>query len=195
MNVVTELLRAIKRLRPKVYALGECPLENKDWIYIDGNTFYASTKAKRYGCAVYIRNEYVNMLAVDQIMDSYITVWTEGEELCFAYQKPDQRTGGGMHHPDNTWNRGSSNLLIGDMNAKHTSLSDGKYDAAGDRLKNRMEDRDLQVRNPFMLTHQTSSATHSSTTIDLVISEPDKAISVQAMHITTTDHRALCIAT
>jgi len=81
------------------------------------------------------------------------------------------------------------------MNAKHTSLSDGKYNAAGSRLKSWMEDRNLQFRNPFMLTHETSRATHSSTTIDLVVTEPDKAISVRAMHITTADHRALCIAT
>jgi len=81
------------------------------------------------------------------------------------------------------------------MNAKHTSWSDGKYNAAGTRLKNWMEDRNLQVRNPFMLTHEATRTTHSSTTIDLVISELDKAISVRAMHITTVDHRALCIAT
>jgi len=102
INVVRELLRATKRLRPKVYAIGECPLENEDWICIDGFTCYASTKAKRYGYAVYIRNEYVNIFAVDRLTDSYITVWTEGEQLCFAYQRPDQRTAGGTQDPDNT---------------------------------------------------------------------------------------------
>jgi len=89
MNVVTELLRATMKLKPKIYALGEFPLENEDWICIDGFTCYASTKAKRYGCAVYIRNEYVNMFVVDRITESYITVCAEGEQICFAYQRPD----------------------------------------------------------------------------------------------------------
>ena len=194
MNVVTELLRATSKLKPKIYALRECPLENEDWICIDGFTCYAITKARRYGCAIYIHNEYVNIFAVDRITDSYITVWTEGKEICFAYQRPDQRTGGGTHDPNNTRNKGSSNLLIGDLNAKNASWSDGKYNAAGTRLKNWMESRNLQVCNLFMLTHEATRTAHSSTTIDLVISEPDKTLLIRALHITTTDHRGICIA-
>jgi len=74
MNIVTELLRVTMKLKLKMYALGEYPLENEDCICIDGFTCYTSTKAKRYGCAVYIRNEDVNIFAVDRITESFITV-------------------------------------------------------------------------------------------------------------------------
>jgi len=58
-----------------------------------------------------------------------------------------------------------------------------------------MESRNLQVRNPFMLTHKATRTAHSSTTIDLVISEPDEILLIRALHITTADHRAICINT
>jgi len=83
------------------------------------------------------------MFAVDRITDSYITLWSEGREICFAYQRPDQRTGGGSHDPDSSWNKGTSNLLIGDLNVKNASWSDGKHNAVGTRLMNWMQSRNL----------------------------------------------------
>lgn len=57
MNNMTELLRATAKLRPKIYAIGECPLENEDWMHLEEFTCYANTIANRWGCAVYIRNK------------------------------------------------------------------------------------------------------------------------------------------
>jgi len=74
MNVVTELLSSSLKLRPKVIVLGECPLENGDWIHIEGYTCYANTEATKYGCAVYIANEYVHMFVVERITSQFTTL-------------------------------------------------------------------------------------------------------------------------
>jgi hypothetical protein len=122
MNVVTELLKSSLKLKPKIISLAECPLENGDWMEINGYTCYADTMAQKYGCAVYIKNEYVNMFSVESITGSYIRLWTAGTEITFGYQRPHQRT----LDPDDNWHRNSNNLIIGDLNAKHNDWSAGK---------------------------------------------------------------------
>jgi len=90
MNVVTELLKSSLKLKPKIIALAECPLENEDWMDMKGFTCYADTKAVKYGCAVYIRNEYVSMFVVGRITSQYITLWSAGTEITFGYQRPNR---------------------------------------------------------------------------------------------------------
>ena len=91
MNVVTELTESSLKLKPKIIAIAECPLENGDWIHFEGFTCYAETQATKYGCAVYIKNEYVHMFVVERITPQYITLWTAGTEITFAYQRPQAK--------------------------------------------------------------------------------------------------------
>src|SRR6267154_776523 len=92
MNVVTELLKSSLKLKPKIIVLAECPLENQDWIHLKGHTCYANVEAEKYGCAVYIKDEYVNMIVVEHITTAFITLWTSGIELTFGYQRPHAKT-------------------------------------------------------------------------------------------------------
>ena len=131
MNVVTELLRLTAQLKPKIIAIAECPLENNHWLHLEGFTCYAETEATKYGCAVYIRNELVHMFVVERITPQYITLWTAGTEITFAYQRPKANN---FDQNDN-WHRGSSNLIRGDMNAKHQDWSAGPSNTSGNRLK------------------------------------------------------------
>jgi len=65
MNFVTELAESSMKLKRKIIAIAECPLENGDGIHFAGFTCYAETQATKYGCAVYIKNEYVHMFVVE----------------------------------------------------------------------------------------------------------------------------------
>jgi len=115
MNVVTELLKSSLKLKPKIISLAECPLENGDWMNLKGFTCYANTKAERWGCAVYVKDEYVNMFAVGRVSTQFISLWTAGTEITFGYQRPSEES----WDPNNEWHRGSDNIIIGDLNAKH----------------------------------------------------------------------------
>jgi len=116
MNVVTELIESSLKLKPKKIAIAECPLENGDWIQFESFICYAETQAPKYGCAVYIKNEYVHMFVVERITLQYITLWTAGTQLTLAYQRP-QANG---FDPDKEWHQNSSSILIAHLNAKHT---------------------------------------------------------------------------
>jgi len=74
MNVVTELLKSSLKLKPKIISLAECPLENGDWMNLQGFTCYANTKAERWGCAVYVKDEFVNMFAVGRVSTQFISL-------------------------------------------------------------------------------------------------------------------------
>ena len=191
MNVVTELLKLTIQHNPKIIAIAECPLENNDWLHIDSFTCYAETEATKYGCAVYIRNELVHMFVVERITSQYITLWTTGMEITFAYQRPKTNT----FDPDNNWHRGSDNMVIGDLNAKHQDWSAGTNNTAGNRLRDWMRRRSLQVNNPHVITHPTSGSHPIGTTLDLVISDQNNPINVQHLSVPSGDHLALAIRT
>jgi len=67
MNVVTELLESSLKLKPKMIGIPKCRLENGDWIHFEGFTCYRKTQVTKYGCAVYIKSEYVQMFVVESI--------------------------------------------------------------------------------------------------------------------------------
>ena len=190
MNVVTELLKISQKIKPKIIAIAEAPLENGNWMHIDGHTCYASTKANKYGCAVYIKNEYCNSFAVSKLEENYVTLWSAGTEITFSYQRPHHKT----FDRDKPWHRvGSDHLIVGDLNAKHQSWSEGLPNTAGNHLESRMRTRNLQVRNPKMGTHrQTVGAT---TTSDLVIADRNTRTTVRAYDVASTNHRAISINT
>ena len=191
MNVVTELLKLTIQHKPKIIAIAECPLENNDWLHIDGFTCYAETEATKYGCAVYIRNELVHMFVVERITSQYITLWTTGMEITFAYQRPKTNT----FDPDNSWHRGSENLIIGDLNAKHQDWSAGTNNTAGNRLRDWMRRRRLRVNNPHVITHPPSGSHPIGTTLDLAISDQNSPNNVRHLEIPSGDHLALAIRT
>jgi len=88
MNVVTELLKSSLKLKPKIISLAECPLENGDCMKIKGFTCYASTRAEKYGCATYVKNEYVKMFVIDCITLHFVTLHTAGIEITIRYSRP-----------------------------------------------------------------------------------------------------------
>ena len=190
MNVVTELLKISKKIRPKIIAIAEMPLENGNWMQIDGHTCYANTKADKYGCAIYIKNEYTNSFAVGKLDSNYVTLWSAGTEITFGYQRPHSK----LFDPDDTWHKaGSDDLIIGDQNAKHSTWSEGQPKMAGNYLEEWMRARDLQVRNPRMGTHK--QAVGATTIIDLVITDSNTRTMVRAFDVTSTNHRAISINT
>jgi len=189
MNVVTELVESSLKLKPKIIAIAECPLENGDWIHFEGFTCYAETQATKYGCAVYIKNEYVHMFVVERITPQYVTLWTAGTEITFAYQRPQAKD----FDPDNIWHQNSSSILIGDLNAKHTTWSAGPSNPAGNRLKKWMTQRNMEVRNPHTVTHPPSSSHPTGTTLDLAISSNNTNLTIEHLTIPSGDHLALSI--
>ena len=189
MNVVTELLSSSLRLRPKVIVLGECPLENGDWIHIEGYTCYANTEATKYGCAVYIANEYVHMFVVERITSQFTTLWTEGTEITMGYQRPKTKS----FDPNNEWHRNSNNIVIADLNAKHTKWSAGTTDTAGNYLNKWLNERNLKVLNPFAVTHPPSSSHPTGTTIDLVIANAHLKVTTDHLIIPSSDHLAILV--
>jgi len=189
MNIVTELAESSLKLKPKIIAIEECPLENNNWIHFEGFTCYAETQATKYGCAVYIKNEYVHMLVVERITPQYITLWTAGTEITFAYQRPQAKD----FDPDNDWHQNSSSILIGDLNAKHTTWSAGPCNPTGNRLKKWMTQRNMEVRNPHAITHPASSSHPTGTTLDLAISSNNTNLRVKHRTIPSGDHLALAI--
>jgi len=189
MNVVTELLSSSLKLKPNIIALGECPLENGDWIHIEGYTCYASTEAAKYGCAVYIANEYVHMFVVERITSQFTTLWTEGTEITMGYQRPKTKS----FDPDNKWHRSSNNIVIADLNAKHTDWSAGTTDTAGNHLNRWLRERGLEVLNPFIITHPPSSSHPTGTTIDLVIANAHLEVTADYLIIPSSDHLAILV--
>ena len=81
MNVVTELLKSFLKLKLKIISFAECPLENGDWMEIKGFTCYTSTEAEKYGCATYVKNEYVNMFLIDLITSYFVTLLLQEQKL------------------------------------------------------------------------------------------------------------------
>jgi len=188
MNVVTELLKSSLKLKPKNIALAECPLESEDWMDMKGFTCYADTKATKYGCAVYIRNEYVNMFVVGRITTQYITLWSAGTEITFGYQRPRN------HDWDtkNEWHKGDRNVVIGDLNAKHREWSAGS-NAEGLKLNRWMKSRNMEIRNRHVITMPTNRNSQGGTTIDLAISDPNTPCKTNAIDIASAQHKALRI--
>jgi len=190
MNVVTELLKSSLKLKPKIISLAECPLENGDWMNLKGFTCYANTKAERWGCAVYVKDEYVNMFAVGWISAQYVSLWTAGKEITFGYQRPSMR----CWDLNNESHRGSESIIIGNLNAKHQDWSSGG-NYYGLKLKRWMEERNLEVYNPFMITLPPYCQRGTGTTIDVVICTVNNPCKISAINIATADHKALKIKT
>ena len=189
MNVVTELVQAILKLKPKIIAIAECPLENGDWIHFEGFTCYAETHATKYGCAVYIKNEYVHMFVVERITPQYITLWIAGTEITFPYQRPQAKD----FDPNNEWHQNSSSILIGDLNAKHTTWSAGPSNPAGNKLKTGLTQRNMEVRNPHVITHPHSGSHPTGSSLDLATSSYKINLGVTLLNIPSGDHLALSI--
>ena len=190
MNVVTELLKSSLKLKPTIISLAECPLENEDWMNLKGFTCYANTKAERWGCAVYVKDEFVNMFAVGRVSTQFISLWTAGTEITFGYQRPSNES----WDPNNEWPRGSDNIIIGDLNAKHKNWSEGG-NYFGQKMRRWIEERGLEVRNPFMITLPPYRQRGKGTTIDVVISGDNRPCKIDAMDIASAEHRALKIRT
>jgi len=72
MNVVPKLLKSFLKLKQKIFSLAECSLESRDWMNLKGFTCYGNTKAKRGGCAVYVKDEDVNVFAVVRVSTQFI---------------------------------------------------------------------------------------------------------------------------
>ena len=191
MNVVTELLELTKKLKPRIIAIAECPLENGDWLHLEGFTCYAETTPRKYGCAVYIKNEYVHMYVVERITSQYITLWTAGTEVTFAYQRPQAKN----FDQDNKWHRNNQNIIIGDLNAKHPSWSAGQANVAGNYLYKWINERNLTINNPHTVTHPPTGSHPIGTTLDLVISNQELNLEVQHLTIPSGDHLALAVKT
>jgi len=190
MNVVTELLKSSLKLKPKMISLAEYPLENGDWMNLKGFTCYANTKAERWGCAVYVRDEYVKMFAVGQVSTQHISLWTVDTEITFGYQRPSNES----WDPNNEWHKGSDNIVIGDMNAKHRNWSNGG-NYYGLKMRRWMEERNMKVCNPFMITLPPYHKRGEGTTIDVVIAGNSRPCRVNTLDIATAEHRALKINT
>jgi len=92
MNIVTKLLKSSLKLKPKILSLVECPLENVDRMEIKGFTGYPSTEGEKYGCAPYVKNEYVNMFVIDCITPHFVTLHAVGTEITIGYQQPRVKT-------------------------------------------------------------------------------------------------------
>jgi len=88
MNMVTELLKSSLKVKPKIISPVECPLENGDWMNLMGYTCYVNTKAERLECAVYVKDECVNMFGVGRVSTQFITLWTAGTKITYVYQRP-----------------------------------------------------------------------------------------------------------
>jgi len=188
MNVVTELLKSSLKLKPKIIALAECPLENEDWMDMKGFTCYADTKAAKYGCAVYIRNEYVSMFVVGRITTQYVTLWSVGTEITFGYQRPNRHD----WDTENEWHTGDRNVVIGDLNAKHRNWSAGS-NAEGLKLNRWLQARNMEIRNRHTITMPTSRKAQGGTTIDLAISDPNTPCKANTIDISSAQHKALKI--
>jgi len=190
MNVVTELLKSTLKLKPKIISLAECLLENRDWINLKGFAYYANTKAERWGCAVYVKDEYVNMFAVGRVSTQYVSLWTEGTEITFGYQRPSKES----WDPNNEWPRDSDSIIIGDLNAKHRNWSEGG-NYYGLKMRRWMEERGLKVRNPFMVTLSPYRQRGKGTTINLVITGENRPCKISTLDIAAAEHKALRIKT
>jgi len=188
MNVVTELLKSSLKLKPKIIALAECPLENEDWRDMKGFTCYADTKAAKYGCALYIRNEYVSMFVVGRITTQYVTLWSAGTEITFGYQRPNRHD----WDTENEWHTGDRNVVIGDLNAKHRNWSAGS-NAEGLKLNRWLQARNMEIRNRHIITMPTSRNAQGGTTIDLAISDPNTPCKANTIDISSAQHKALKI--
>jgi len=141
-------------------------------------------------CAVYIKDEYINMFVVGRVSTQYVSLWTAGTEITFGYQRPSKDS----WDPDNEWLRGSDKIIIGDLNAKHQDCSNsGNH--YGLKMRRWMEERDMRVCNPFMITLQPYRKREEGTTIDLVVVRNSQPYKVNALDIATTEHRALKVKT
>ena len=150
MNMVTELLKSSRKLKPKIISLAECPLENGDWMEIKGDTCYANTTAKKLGCATYMKNEYVNMFEMEPVSTSYITLHTFGTEITIGYQRPASKT----WDPDTDWHKGTQNIVIGDLNAIQNTWSKGGLKIQGRILRKWLDARpDLSVVNAHRVSY------------------------------------------
>jgi len=192
MNVVTELLKSSLKLKPKIISLAECPLENGDWMEIKGYTCYANTTAEKLGCATYIKNEYVNMFVMERVTTAYVTLHTYGTEITIGYQRPTSKT----WDPNNDWHKGSQNIVIGDLNAIHSSWSTGRVNTQGRILRRWLDTRpNLGVVNAYGVSYIPPNPNSTSSTIDLVIAEASCGVRVKHRTIASSEHKALEIKT
>jgi len=119
-----------------------------------------------------------------------MSLWTAGTEITFGYQRPHA----GNWDPDNEWHRGSDNIIIGDLNAKHRDCSKGG-NHLGQKMRRWMGERDLEVRNPFMVTLPPYRQKGEGTTIDIVITGDNRPCKIVTIDITAAEHKALRIKT
>jgi len=188
MNVVTELLKSSLKLKPKIIALAECPLENDKCMKVKGFTRYAETTATKYGCTVYIQDYYINMFAIGRITIQYITLWTAGTELTMGYQRPNK------HNWDsqNEWHRGTKNIIMGDLKLKHQEWSEG-INAEERKLRRLMNERALKIKNLHIITKPTTANARGGKTIDVAITDEGTSCKVGTIDIATTQHKAVKI--
>jgi len=153
-----------------------------------GFTWYADTKATKYGCAVYIRNEYVNMFVVRRITTQFITLWSAGTEITFGYQRPRS------HNWDtkNEWNKADGNVVIGDLNAKHREWS-ARSNGEGLKVNRWIQSSNIEIRNRQVITMPTNRNSQGGTTIDLAISDQNTSCKTNTIDIVSAQHKALRI--
>ena len=196
MKVVTELLKSFLKPKPKIIALGKCILENGDWmeIKLKGFTYYASTEAEKYCCATYVKHEYVNMFIIDRLSPHYVTLHTAGTEITIGTQRQRAKT----WDPENRWHRGSHTRIVGDLNPISNMWSAGKRNTQGNLLREWLDERpNLEVVNRYEIRQPPppTNQSHSSSTIDLVIANPECKVRVKYRLIAATEHGALEIKT
>jgi len=192
MNVVTELLKSSLKLKPKIISLAKCPLENSDRMEIKEFTCYTSTEAEKYGCAIYVNNEYVNMFVIDSITFDFVTLNTAGTEMTIGYKKPTAKTWDGQ----NKWHKGTKNIIIGNLNAISNTWSAGQSKTQGNILREWLDKwPNLEVVNRYDITYAPTNQNHSSSTINLVIANPRCKVKVKHRIIASTEHRALEVKT
>jgi len=192
MNVVTALLKSSLKPKPKIISLAECLLENGDWMEIKRFTCYASTKAEKYGCATYLKNEYVNMFVIHRITPHCVTLHTAGIEITIGYERLRAKN----WDPQDEWHKGTENIIIGDLNVIHNTWSAGQRNTQGNLLGEWRDRRPtLEVINRYNITRTSTNTNHSSSTIDLVIANPASGTKVRHKIIASTARRALEIKT
>jgi len=192
MNVVIELLKFSLKLKLKIIARAECPLENGNWMEIKGYPCYTNTMVKNLGCATYIKNEYVNMFVMERISASYVTLHTFGTAITIGYQRHTSKT----WDQDNDWHKGTQIIIIGDLNAIHNTWLRGGLNTQGPILRRWLDTRpNLSIVNAHGVSYVLPNPNDTSSTIDLVMANPSCGVRVKHRTIASTKHKALEIKT
>ena len=132
------------------------------------------------------------MFVSERITPHFVTIDTAGTEISLGYQRPRSK----IWDPDNRWHKSTENIIIGDLNAIHNTWSAGKGNTQGKILREWLNERPkLEVINRYEITRVTTNPNHSSSTIDLVMANPESRVQVRHRVIAATEHRALEIKT